>query len=225
MSQIELTPVEQTYKQVVMVAVPRSTAWQPKAAHQLMVSLFGLNDPVTLGIEARANHIQWYLETRTRQVEALVNALYALYPQAQIEIQPKTNAHIGYYLFDLHTATPFVAPLKMAEDFVGLDPLPSVVSALSRLGPDEAILYELSLTGVESEYYQLGEKLITASTVQGWTFLHPAGAILVATKKLTGTDKVEKYVPEIQKPARAKLNSPLQKVGFSLKAAIPGLKK
>lgn len=207
----------QAHIQVITLAVPRSTPWQPQVAHQLMVNLFALRAPVYLGIKATAASMGWYIEAQTEQAETVVKTVYALYPQAQVTVGSKTGNHLGYYLFDLHTATPFIAPLKMAEDFNHLDPLAPLISSLSNLDTEETVVYELGLREPKDEYYKLGEKLITASTVDWWHFLHPQGAVLAATRKLSGADQVDKYVPEIQKPARAKLNSPLIEVRFGIK--------
>ncbi|MCB0171321.1 MAG: type IV secretion system DNA-binding domain-containing protein [Anaerolineae bacterium] len=213
----QLTPIiDQTYTQIIKLAAPRRTLWQPEAARQLMVSLFAL-PTIRLGIGAMAHHIEWYIETEASDSEAVVDAIYGLYPQAHVSMTSKMHSHVGYYLFDLHTAAPFVAPLKMAEDFGRLDPLATFISALTDLASDEAVVYELSLAHLPKKYYDLGEKLITTSTVNWWNFLHPGVAVAAAATKLTGADKVDKYIPEIQKPARAKLNSPLKQIFFEIK--------
>ncbi len=218
MTTTELVPVEQAYTQIVTLAVPHSTPWQPQVALQLMVNLFALPVSIRLGIRAATSNIHWYVEVETDYTETLVKAIYALYPQAKIAVTPKTSSYVGYYLFDIHTATPFVAPLKMAEDFNRLDPLSGLISALSNLAEDERVVYELTLADDPGEkYYKIGEELITTSTVNWWNFLHPQVAVMAATTKLIGADKVDKYVPEIQKPARAKLNSPLKQVQFAIK--------
>lgn len=211
---------DSSYKQIISLAVPRSTPWQPQVAQQLAITLFALPAPLSLGIQARPNRIEWYIETRRQQSEAVVKAIFALYPQAQITVQPKRQNHVGYYLFDLHTATPFVAPLKMADEFPRLDPLVSFINTLTDLEPEEAVSYELYLAETSPDYFKIGEELITASTVHWWNFLHPGVAVVAATEKLLGADKVDKYVPEIQKPARAKLNSPLKAVYFDLKLKV-----
>lgn len=207
---------EFSYTQIVNLAVPHSTPWQPHLAQQLMVNLFAL-PPLSLGIQALPHHVHWYIETTTGQTEALVKAIYGLYPQAQVEVEPKASNHVGHYLFDLHTAAPFVAPLKMVEDFKRIDPLTSFISALTDLSNEEQVVYELYLDKAKQNYYDLGEKLITQSTVNWWNFLHPGAAVIAATTKLAGADRVDKYVPEIQKPARSKLNSPLKQVHCALK--------
>ena len=220
MTEIQPVQTEVSYRQIINLAVPRSTPWKPQVAQQLMVNLFAL-PPLSLGIRATANHIQWYMETTTEQTEALVKAIYGLYPQTHLAVSPKMGNHVDYYLFDLHTAAPFVAPLKMAEDFKQLDPLTSFISALTDLAPDEVVVYELALVEPKAKYYELGEKLITQSTVNWWNFLHPGTAVVAATTKLAGADKVDKYVPEIQKPAQAKLNTPLKLVQFEIKIKTP----
>jgi len=216
MTESQLIPTEVSYRQIVNLAIPHSTPWKPQVAQQLMVNLFAL-PPLKLGIQALANHIQWYVETTTEQTEALVKAIYGLYPQAHLEVSPKMGNHVDYYLFDLHTAAPFIAPLKMAENFKQLDPLTSFISALTDLAKDEVVVYELHLVEPKAKYYDLGEKLITQSSVNWWNFLHPGAAVVAATTKLAGADKVDKYVPEIQKPARAKLNTSLKEVHFEIK--------
>jgi hypothetical protein len=214
---VQPAPIEQPCTQIVHLAVPRSTAWQPQAAHQLIINLFALSGTIVLGIRAAEDTISWYIETQAKHTEAVVKAVYALYPQAQVRVRPKTASYVDYMLFDVHTAAPFVAPLKMADDFRQLDPLAALISTLTDLASDEVIVYELVLTEANATHYQLGEKLITRSTVNWWNFLHPQVAVMAATTKLIGADKVDKYVPEIQKPAQAKLNSHLKQVALEIK--------
>jgi hypothetical protein len=120
-------------------------------------------------------------------------------------------------LYHLQAAAPFIGPLKYVEDFSRLDPLASLVQCMANVVAGEEIIYELSVTSPSQDYNQLGEKLLTTSTIKWWEFLTIPGAIDAASRKALKTDRVEKYIPEIQQMAQDKLKSPLMEVTLAVK--------
>jgi len=208
---------DQSFTRLVTIFVPVNTKWQPDIAQQFHLRLFTFQNPLNLLIEATETGIRWIIEVARSDERALVKTLYTLYPQAQIEVKPKTTTTIGCRLYQLHCAVPFIAPIKYAEDFGKLDPLSAILGSMSDLQPTEILIYELSLRPPQQDYYKLGKDLLTTSTVKWWHFLTVDWTTVAAAKKATGMDKVDRYKPQIQKVARAKLNSPLKEVVFSVK--------
>lgn len=202
---------------VLKIAVPSSTAWDPHIAEQMMVGLFSILRPFKLEIGATAGKLEWAIVVPQEFEDSTVSFIYSLYPNADIVAKPKVNTAIGYRLYNLHTAAPFFAPLKHASDFTHLDPLAAILKAMNQARQDEQLIYELELMSAREEQYKIGEKFLTQSTIKWWHFLSLEGAAFAAASKSMGVDKVNKYVPEIQRMAQSKLNASLKEVTFSIK--------
>jgi hypothetical protein len=155
------------YIRVIRVRVLPNTTWQPDMAERLITSLFTFGEPLTLVIQAAPDSIEWHIELPRHHEVALIQSLYALYPQAKLTTEPKREIGIGYYPYQFHTSSPFIAPLKFAQDFGDIDPLASLISALSSLGQAEKARFELLLSSVNERHYELGRKANLAFAEKG----------------------------------------------------------
>ena len=209
--------VDRTATQVLTIAVPASTQWQAATAQQVAVSLFSLPVPLSLIITARPNEIRWTVEVVGSHQDEVINTLYAHYPQAQVIATPKREVAIGYYQYNLHTSVPFFAPLNYASNFGKIDPLASVVEAMTNLKGEEHLIYQLLLIPVREDYASKGDELIKTSQITWRNFMSFDNAMSAWSKMRKGTDKRDKYRPEIQKVARQKLGMALREVSFSVK--------
>lgn len=203
--------------QVVAVRVPSTTQWQPSTAQQFMLSIFVLPVPIALRLVATNQRVSWQLEVPLSHTEAALNTIYTYYPEAHIDREPKQSADIGYYAFYFHGAVPYVAPLKYAEDFRNLDPLAGILNALTNLDSGDEVIYELVLKPITTEHYELGEGLITDSTVRWWHYLRPNQAIGAVISKTLGRDKVDRFEPEVQRVVEAKFHGRLKQTSLCLK--------
>lgn len=125
-----------------------------------MVSWFSFKLPFSVGIRATHESVEWLVEVWQELEEPLIRNLYGLYPNAQIAVNPKSSAPIGYRLYCFRAASSFLKPLLTVEEFGQLDPLAGIVSALGTLQSDEVVTYSLHLRPVRKEYYEVGEKLL-----------------------------------------------------------------
>ncbi len=206
----------QAYVHVLTVAVPAETAWQAPQAVQLMANLFAVSD-LKMHIRATADQIEWGLEVPHYVVEIVQKTIGAQYPAVHIEVQPKTRTYIGYRHYSFEAVQPFVGPLKAAADIRQGMPLATLTGMMGGLGPDEQLLYEVTLTSPSVDYRLLGEQLITESVVSTADYLTLGGALQATNAKMQGADRVDKYRPEDQEILRDKLNRPLAEVSLAIK--------
>lgn len=215
-----LSPSQPVYRQVINLKVPASTSWDPDQAQQLMISLFGIGRPLNLIIQATAHYISWSIEIGAPYLQAVTSALHALYPQAQVAATAKAELYWGYYRYQLESATPYIGPLKSVSAFKKYDPLALIVGAMKNINEQEALVYELVLGPAHQPYAELGEKLLTISNVNWAEFLTTQGAAEALARKRMGADQTAKYTPDIERAARAKLNTALMeaRLFFKIKA-------
>ena len=152
------------YIHTIQIKVPLTAKWEPTRVQQFINTLFTLTETTTLSIRANNRHITWWVEVGEQYVSSIQNGIYALYPQAQIDVVPKKGIDKGYYLFQFESGRPFFAPLQSATDFK-TDPLSWVVGAMAEMEEGEEIVYEIMLSPPKTNYVQLGEKLLTKSNV------------------------------------------------------------
>lgn len=150
----------QSYTQVLEIRLPPLSPWQPKIVETLMTSVFSLYEPLSLIIQASPQAIVWQIEIPTRKLEALTQLLFGIYPQASIQVEPKTETAIGWYQFHFHTAHPYIFPLLFAHELADQDPLAAVTSAMGTMETGERLTYELRLRTVRNKYRELGIKLL-----------------------------------------------------------------
>ena len=215
---IRLTSQSQpSYIQVLIVSLPARTPWSSDSALQLMTSIFDMRVPLTLGILARPNSIFWFIEVPKKQVNALKSSIFAAYPRAEIFVQNKTKANIGYYQYCYEAAAPYVGPLKTIDGFNNYDPLNHLLVAMNNLKEEEEIIYSLSLKPARNEIYEIGDELRKENLTRWWHYLTPQGTALTFTRKAMGVDEVERFSPDFQKIVDMKMNSTLMETMLSFK--------
>ena len=149
----------------------------------------------------------------------LENHFYSLYPSVEVIQEPKTQADINYFVYELQGAVPFVAPLGYASDFKELDPLAGILTVMSSLQPEEACILSLNLHPPTKNYPKIGTKLITESRNAWWQFITPNMAMeAFMWQSMLGMERrVPKYEADIQREAERKLRMPLKEVRLTVK--------
>ncbi|MCA9875388.1 MAG: type IV secretion system DNA-binding domain-containing protein [Anaerolineales bacterium] len=213
--QIELST--KTYIQTIHLAVPHNTAWEPERAQQLISSFYALSGPIALVIKASPNTLKWSIELPESQVQPAIKAIYGSYPGADVAVTNKTNTAVGEFIFHLHGAAPFIAPLRDVREFGDIDPLVSLLTAMGDLAEDETITYSLSLKHAREEYYTLGEKMSKQTLTQWWHFLTVPTAVMAMTFKVVGAEGKDRFVPTLQKLIDEKLGASLMETNLAIK--------
>ena len=188
------------------IRVPIDTEWNPILVGQFMTTLFAIPGQMKLTIMATQSRLDWQISAEQRLLPAIHNAIYSFCPLANISqntvvMQPNTNDHVLYY----EMAEPFVRPIKYAADFVHLDPLTTLINALSNIEGSMRVIYELALMPVNEEHLKLGNQLLTRPRSGLLDYITPQGAFNAVVDKSMGLNRVQRYYPELQKLARHKL--------------------
>ena len=207
----------QPYLSTLLVKVPASTRWEPRIAEQFMISLYAIQDPFALAIHATARAISWHITVPQTSAQAVTNTLFALHPAAEVTSTHPPQLSGQFWTFHFEVVNPFVLPLKHAQDFVGIDPISSVVTSLGNLNPDEEAIYELLLSPTDKKTYKLGKDLISQSRHKWYNLIPLDGAIDAAQDKLYGTDQVARYPRPLQNLAQNKLVTLLKDATVSIK--------
>lgn len=209
----------QSYIQRVLLQTPVNSDWEPSIAQQCMVGLFASDQPFSLQIRAQYNFIDWCVEVPASFMATVQNHFYSLYPLVQLTDEPKLNADIDCFHYELQGAAPFVGPLMHATDFSEIDPLIGIVTVMSSLQQDEACILNLTLSPPLKNYARIGMKLVTESRHRWWQFLTPHMAMETITwQSVMGVERrIPKYDADIQKEAERKLRMPLKETDLSFK--------
>lgn len=203
--------------QIINIFMPAQKKWDPKLAHQLMVSLFALRTLISFLIRAETKQIIWGLEVATGAVETVIQTIYAFYPQAHLIVIPKQRMETVSYRYSFAMGAPFIAPLKYAADFTTINPMAAVASAMVNLTLEEKIIYELSLMPVDPQIFKLGKQLTTRSAFSSWDFLTPEGAIDAFVMRTRGWHERKRFAPALQRLVEEKLHGLLKDAKLSLK--------
>ncbi len=206
---------------IVNIFLPAQTKWDPKLAHQLMVSLFALTTPIRLLIRAEAKRIIWGLEVATSAAETVTKTIYALYPRAHLIVIPKHQPDLAAHRYSFAMGAPFVVPLKYAQDFTALNPMAGVASAMVNLTLNEKIIYELSLGPVDPKIFKLGKQLTTRSSFTWLDFLSPEGTIDAFISLTRGWHRRKRFAPALQRLVEEKLHGLLKDATLTLKIQAP----
>ena len=130
---------------IIQVAVPSDTRWEPGLAFNFTKQLASNFNRLVLSIAATTNQISWSLEVPDRFEEAIKSTLYAFYPECQIEPDPHTHSNTDYWQYDIQAGNSFIVPLRYVDEFGQLDPLASVVKAMTSATGEEGIVYQVAL--------------------------------------------------------------------------------
>ena len=64
-----------------------------------------------MSVRATGRSITWWVEVGEPFVSAVTNGIYSLYPQAQIDVVPKSGIDKGFYVFYVESIAPYFAPI------------------------------------------------------------------------------------------------------------------
>ena len=205
------------YQSVLVVKVPASTIWKPVVAEQFMISLFAIPESCRLIIHAKERTISWYITIPNRFEQCVFNSIYALYPSAEVFVVSPPTIPNQNWTFHFDMADSFVLPLKHARDFTGIDPIAPIVAALGNLNTGEEAVYELFLSPAGKKIYKLGKQLISRPRHKWHDLLFFDGAMAAAYDKVTGTDRVARFIPELQKLAQGKMATLLKEAKLRIR--------
>ena len=205
------------YQSVLLVKVPASTSWKPAVAEQFMISLFAIPESLRLIIHAKERAISWYITVPNRFEQSVFNSIYALYPSAEVFVVSPPTIPNQNWTFHFDMADSFVLPLKHARDFTSIDPIAPIVAALGNLNPGEEAVYELFLSPAGKKIYKLGKQLISRPRHKWYDLLFFDGAMDAALDKVAGTDRVARFIPELQKLAQGKLATLLKEARLRIR--------
>ncbi len=207
-----------SYIHSLMVRVPSDTKWQPLMAQRLMVALFSIYESVALQIRATADTLVWQVEAQGSLRPRIQRAIYGVYPQAEVTSARKTQADVGYFIYEMNGAAPFAGALKHATDFKDSDPLAGLLAAISNLGWGEEIVFNLTLHPPTKNYAKIGEKQLTKSGYRWLQFLSPRMTTeMMLYRALFDMGQVKKLSSDLHRVAESKLRMPLKEVAAVIK--------
>jgi hypothetical protein len=148
-------------RRVLTIRLPPNTDWEPAKATRLIELFFALRRPLRLGLHSKNGQISWKIEANRSDVPGVTNAIYSLFPLAQIEETVKESANLGFTVFELHSVTHFLHATNTPDDFKkGISPLASMVSHMTGTVEGGEILYELILSPPSLNYREIAKKLL-----------------------------------------------------------------
>lgn len=140
------------YPHIYLYMTPE-TKWEPEKAFQLMSRLYALWAEV--GIVANYEQIVWYIRAHKDDTDAALNALAALYPDAETEVADDFML-FPHWLYGAHTYLPFIHPLLPSAECKKFDPLVNLVGVHAHLRAGERLRYRVGYSNVPQVIYELG---------------------------------------------------------------------
>lgn len=200
---------------IYSLSLPKQTEWNNKRAQQLMEQLLFAYPSLIFRIAADQTHMQWQIiDPLGANPNALETALRASYPEANIRVDPfnpcEVTSPVYRYVLKYQYAIPvFVAPILSVKELKTPDPLAAITQTMSRLLPNERMIYTLIVVGALPDAYHEGEKLLTRKVFTGslWDFIF--------------TPKVERYTPQLQRVMEAKLQQRLYQCLLMIQVDTP----
>jgi len=135
------------------ISLPKTTKWQPTTAINLISNLFSLHEPIALQIVANKDKIIWRIKVSKEKQQATIQHIRTFHPQAEITEKEPTATPNPIYLA---ASAPYFAPLTYATDHKTMDPLASIVSAMSSLTDEEYVIYQINITQDDTNYNKQG---------------------------------------------------------------------
>ena len=208
--------------QVYTISLPQGTAWEPKRAYSLMehlLSLFG--SQLDLRILIEPGQVLWQIidpRSTLSSPAASSQAIQALYPSAEVTVSPYTRPELTYpfirFISLAKLKGPFYKPLLSVNEIKKVDPLASLVQAMSGLTEGERLVFTLHIWGsVDKKTWRRGVKKTQFSYMARWRHrnLQLLGVFLTKGRssytplKGTGVTGKGRYIQEDQKVLEQKL--------------------
>ncbi len=191
-----LYSLKKTYV-VLAISIPKTTEQGPRAVENMFAFLSGAHgsistrekwiegmtqDVLSFELVSDGGRIQYHIRTVERFRDLIEAAVYAQYPEAEInEVSDYTLNVPGHFPdeeydmwgVEFTNVKPDVYPIKTYEQFEDKiamefkDPLTGMFEALARIAPDEHAWFQIILTPIEqSEFHKACEKMIKKLTGQ-----------------------------------------------------------
>lgn len=209
------------------IRVPRGMEWNAERSTRFIEQLIHSFAPLLFRVYADDRAIIWQVvDILARDSEPIENAIRIGYPEADVHVgrpQDILDKSEPFYRLTLLYRIPntFVFPIKHASDVKDLDPLTTVISALNGLRAGERIVYNVFVAGASPNAHEVGQKLISRSTITPFDYFSGQGLQWIATANSLNLDTVPKYVPEDQSLAEDKLKNPLYQALFLVQVDSP----
>lgn len=198
--------------EVFTITLPHKTEWDAERAYHLMEHLCQGGE-VCFQITADSNRIQWHVVNWMKQASSHIEKIVtSYYPAAVVEVAdyPLGEGNTLYRAtLPLQLMVMYPAPILGVDQIDGFDPIASLTEAMGQLQPGERAVITIAMTGFAPQAAEAGHKLITQSNVSIMEYLTIDGAAYAEMRRRAGADQQAKYVAELDRGMRTKLNSRL----------------
>jgi hypothetical protein len=202
---------------IYTVTLPSATAWNHDQALAFIEQLLSNLPKLTFRIQADQDGIRWQIVDAFHLVmpNVMEELIRASYPRAEVTVTvedagEEVEAPFYRYVCQYQQMNMFVAPMLYVTDITTVDPIAALAQAMNQLQPGERVSYVLGVLGpAPVEAYQQAERMITQSTIHPLQLLSNAGIQDALAKKLSGYDRVDKFVARDQRVFDTKLGQRL----------------
>lgn len=152
--------------------------------------LFRFGIPVSLEVGVDAQTIHFYVCAPKPYQTFIEGQLLSQYPKAFI-LQVKDFApevlqdRASLVLGQLKLSSGFIYPLRTYKDFKEVDPLSSLLGALSKSQPEDKIMVQFLLVPIGSSWQQAGERLMTQKQKDSQGIVHANPYAKVIAEKIS----------------------------------------
>ncbi len=160
---------------LLQVAVPFDNEIKIDAAEQMFASLFAmkkggmlkflhLQPHLSFEIVAKHEDIRFYISVPSKLKDMLEKQINGAYPDAEILEVPEYNlfSDNGRVVFaEFELKQPVYYPLKLYKD-LPTDPLSSITTALSKMGPEEGAAVQILVSPADKKWRTLGKNYIAS---------------------------------------------------------------
>jgi len=182
-------------KLVLEIKVPKESEETPEASAALFASLSNFKSSFLKKLMGRQKSLVFEigLDKQTISFYAVVEKDFELYFISQLSAQyPKAvvsrvKDYLASWPFkkasfgELVLTKPYYYPLKTYDDFKDIDPLSSLLGTLSKAGPDDKALVQISIVPASSSYAGSARKILDAGVSageEGKTRAHPQASLI-----------------------------------------------
>jgi hypothetical protein len=212
---------------VYTITLPQRTKWEPRRALQFMEYMLHYFDHLVFRIEATHEAITWQItELSGLATEHIEHAIRASYPDAEVQVTnlmefQEEQPPFFRYLMHYSQANEFVMPIQYVTEVKDPDPLALVAQAMNDLQVGERIVYTLIVVGASDGAYNEGRQMVTQSSHHALQYLAKGGVTQAAVRKAVGKDRIDKYVPQLQRVFEEKLANALYQAAFFVQIETP----
>lgn len=212
-----------------VIMLPKSQTWDAPHALQFINHLI-TKGRLLLQIVAEQSGISFRIVfiDGIDPVDAQTTIL-SFYPDSKVEVVPlwvhRSHFPVCNYTVPLVTANFFPAPILMVDQVKYFDPLIPLTQAVSELGPDERMIYNVVVLDEAVGAPEAGFRLITNSDIGPFAYTDLTGMYVSEVRKAKGLDRVPRFEGNIQRVLEAKLNNPLYHCLFMIQIEAQSLER